>query len=307
MKIVLTGASGYLGQLLIGHFMRRGDEVVVVSRHAPPLPTGVRFVAWDGKEQGEWSRELDGADAVINLAGRTVNCRYNAENRRQILESRLQTTRAITVALQAAARPPRAWLNSSSATIYRDARDRAMDESTGEIGSGFSVEVCQAWEAALFAETLPGTRRVAMRLSMVFGQSAPVFQVFARLTKLGLGGAQGRGDQYVSWLHERDFLGAVDFLLEHEELSGAVNVCGPNPLTNREFMKAVRRAYGARFGLPGPRLGLEVGALLMGTETELILKSRRVVPRRLLEAGFQFEFERWPDAVSEVVQSQRRQ
>lgn len=161
MKIILTGASGYLGQLLIGHFAARGEEVVVISRHVPPLPPGARFVAWDGKGQGEWSRELDGADAVINLAGRTVNCRYNAENRRQILESRLQTTRAIATAIENAARPPQVWLNSASATIYRDARDRPMDESTGEVGIGFSVEVCQAWEAALLKRSsrkLAGSR-----------------------------------------------------------------------------------------------------------------------------------------------------
>jgi NAD dependent epimerase/dehydratase family enzyme len=174
------------------------------------------------------------------------------------------------------------------------------------MGKGFSVEVCQAWEAVLFEAPLPLTRRVAMRLSMVFGRPAPVFQVFARLAKLGLGGQQGDGGQYVSWLHEKDFVRAVEFLLEHTELSGTVNVCGPAPLPNRDFMRAVRKAFGVPFGLPGPRLALEVGAIFLRTETELILKSRRVVPRRLLDAGFEFEFNTWPAAVQDVVGGARQ-
>lgn len=300
MKIILTGASGYLGQLLAGHCAARGDEVVVVSRHAPPLPSGVRFVAWDAQQQDDWSTAVDGADAVINLAGRSVNCRYNTENRREILESRLQTTRAVSTAIQNATRPPRVWLNCSG-SIYGDIRERPMDEASGEIGSGFSVEVCRAWEAALFAAELPQTRRVAMRLSMVFGRSAPVFQVFARLAKLGLAGTQGDGGQYVSWLHEKDFLRAVDFLLEHQELSGAINVCGPAPLTNREFMREIRRAFSMPLGLPAPRPALELGAFFLGTETELLLKSRRVVPQRLVEEGFEFEFKTWAAAVRDIV------
>ena len=301
MKIVLTGASGYLGHLLTGHFTSGGHEVAVISRHKPQLPPGARFVAWDGRHQGPWSSALDGADAVINLAGRTVNCRYNEENRRQILESRLHATRAVGQAVAAASRPPAIWLNSSSATVYRDARDRPMDEAGGDIGSGFSVDVCLQWESALMELPLPGVRRIAMRLSMVFGRDAEVFKVMSRLVKLGLGGTQGDGVQYVSWLHDADFVRAVDWMLAHPELGGPVNVCAPAPLPNHEFMGILRRALKRPLGLPAPRPALEIGAFLMGTETELILKSRRVVPGKLLDSGFTFQFDSWRAAVDDVA------
>ncbi len=303
MKIVLAGASGYLGRLLTEHFAAGGHEVVVVSRRTPHLPTGARFVAWDARHQGKWSGEVDGADGVINLAGRSVNCRYNEENRRQILESRLESTRAVGVAIAAASRRPAVWLNANSATVYREARDRDMDEASGEIGSGFSVDVCRQWEAALMELPLPGVRRIAMRLSMVFGWEAEVFHVMSRLVRLGLGGTQGDGGQYVSWLHDTDFVRAVDWMLMHEELAGAVNVCAPAPLPNRDFMRTMRQALGRPFGLPAPRLALEVGAVFMRTETELILRSRRVVPGKLLDSGFRFLFEDWRAAVENVVDS----
>lgn len=300
MKIIITGASGYLGSVLAPFLSELGHEIVLVARRELdfPLPKNAHFSSWDGETLGNWAREIDGADAVINLAGKSVNCRYNEENRREILESRLQTTRAVSRAIAAATRPPGVWLNASGA-IYIDQRERDLDEN-GPLGEGFSVEVCKAWEAALFENNSPRTRRVALRIALIFGSSAPIYQVFARLTKLGLGGPQGSGGQYVSWIHERDCLRAIAFLLQ-SELSGPVNVCAPKPLPNREFMRALRRVFGAKIGLPAPTIAMKIGAVLLRTESELALKSRRVVPQKLLDAGFQFDFSTWSEAARDIV------
>ena len=284
MKIVLIGASGYLGAALYSYFS--GAQIVVVSRSKPDFEAP--FFAWDGENGGDWTNALENADAVINLAGRTVNCRYNEQNKREILESRTKSTRAISQAISKAKNPPRVWLNASTATIYRAERERDLDEN-GPIGDGFSVSVAQKWEQALFEEDLPQTRRVALRMSMIFGKSAPVFEVFSRLAKLGLAGPQGDGNQYVSWIHERDCCRALEFLIRNP-LEGAVNVCAPHPIPNREFLRVLRRGLGAPFGIPAPKFAMEIGAFLMRTETELPLKSRRVVPSRLLKSGFRFDF-----------------
>ncbi len=298
MKIILVGASGYLGQALVPFLQNANHELTVISRHDPKM--GAKFVAWDGKTMGDWAREFDGADAVINLAGRSVNCRYNAENKRQILDSRVQTTKLIGRAVNDAATAPRVWLNAASATIYRDARDRPMDETSGEIGHGFSVDVCQKWEQTLFAAPVE-CRRVAMRLAMVFG--APrggVYDAFEILVKLGFGGPMAGGGQYISWIHLHDFCRAVAFLLE-SELNGPINIAAPQPLTNAQFLSTLRRALKIPYALPTARWQLEIGALIGQTETELLLKSRRVVPTRLLDAGFAFDYPRWQSATRAIV------
>ncbi len=298
MKIILVGASGYLGHALVSFLKKADHELAVISRHDPK--NGARFIEWGGETMGAWAREFDGAAAVINLAGRSVNCRYNDENRRQILDSRVQTTTLVGRALADAGAPPRVWLNVASATIYRDARERAMDEETGEIGSGFSVDVCQAWEQTLFAAPVD-CRRVAMRLAMVFG--APrggVYDAFEILTKLGFGGPMAGGAQYISWIHLHDFCRAVAFLLQNE-LDGAVNIAAPQPLTNAQFLSTLRRALKIPYALPTARWQLEIGALAGQTETELLLKSRRVVPARLLDAGFTFDYPNWNEAARAIV------
>jgi hypothetical protein len=289
--------------VLAPYLAAKGHDLVLVARRELdfPLPSNAKFVIWDGKTLGDWAREVDGADAVINLAGRSVNCRYNEENRRLILESRLETTRIVGEAIEKSANPPRVWLNAASATIYRDERLRDMDEETGVIGSGFSVEVCKAWEGALFERHLPQTRRVALRMSMIFGRTAPVFEVFERLTKLGLGGPQGSGNQFVSWIHERDCLRAIWHLLRNEDLSGPINVCAPHPLPNREFTRVLRRVFGRSFGLPAPTIAMKIGAIFLRTEAELALKSRRAVPKKLLDAGFRFDFAKWRVAAQNIV------
>lgn len=301
-RLILAGGAGFLGRVLARHFMAERWDIVVLTRKARPAEAGCRFIPWDGESAGAWAAELEGADALVNLAGRTVNCRYTARNRQQIYDSRLKSTAALGAAIAKCARPPKVWLNSASATIYRHALDRAMDEATGEIGSGFSVDVCQRWERAFFDAPAPATRRVALRTAMVFGPGADgVFEAFRRIIRLGLGGTLGTGDQFVSWIHERDFARAVAWLIAHAELDGPVNLSAPNPLPNRDFMRTFREVCGAHIGLPATRWMLEIGALFLRTETELLLKSRRVVPGRLLDSGFAFEFPELRSALAEIV------
>lgn len=302
-QILIAGGGGFLGRLLTAHFLARGDRVTVLSRHpkADPRPK-VRTVAWDGETLDRWVAELDGADALVNLSGRSVNCRYNATNRREILESRLRSTRALGLALQRCVRPPSVWINSSSATIYRHALDRPMDEATGEIGAGFSVDVCRRWESALREAPTPRTRKVALRSTIVFGAGAGgAFAEFYRLVRLGLGGTMGPGTQFVSWIHADDFSRSVEWLMGCEELDGAVNAAAPHPLPNVDFMRELRRAAGKALGVPSPAWCLEFGAFLLRTETELLLKSRRVIPGRLIDSGFTFQYEHWREAARDLV------
>lgn len=304
-QILIAGGDGFLGRLLTTHFLARGDRVTILSRQPQPdRRPRLRTVAWDGETLDRWVAELDGTNALINLSGRSVNCRYNSANRRQILESRLRSTRALALALQRCVRPPSVWINSSSATIYRHALDRPMDEATGEFGDGFSVDVCRQWEAALREAPTPRTRKVALRSAIVFGSGAGgAFAAFYRLVRLGLGGTMGPGTQFVSWIHADDFSRSVEWLMGCEDLDGAVNAAAPHPLPNAEFMRQLRRAAGLPFGLPAPAWCLEFGALLLRTETELLLKSRRVIPGRLIDSGFTFQYESWCSAARALVTS----
>ena len=288
-RIVIAAAGGFLGRSLVSWFRAKGDDVVALVRR--PVPgLDAKQVLWDGETAGEWTSELEGADAVINLAGRSVDCRYHAENRRLILESRLKSTRVLGQAIGRCARPPVVWFNSASATIYRHSEDRPMDETTGEIGSGFSVDVCRAWEGEMEAAATPKTRKVMLRIAMVLGRDGGVFIPFRLLARLGLGGTLAGGRQYMSWLHEADLIGAIEFLMRRPDIAGAVNLSAPNPVTNAEWMREFRQRFGPGFGLPAAKWMLELGAFFLRTETELLLKSRRVIPGRLLEAGYCFRF-----------------
>lgn len=314
LRIVIPGGSGQVGQVLARHFQQRGDHVVVLTRS--PHTAQWETVHWDGVSAGLWTQYLDGADVCINLAGQSVNCRYTPENRAEIYNSRIISTRLLGEVIESLANPPSVWLNASTATIYRHALDRDMDEKTGELGGNepgapnswkFSIRVARDWEAAFFKARTPGTRKVAMRSAITFSPvPGNAFGVLSNLVRLGLGGKQGNGRQWVSWIHEDDFARAVEFLILHEELDGAVNICSPNPERNREFMGTLREAWDMPNGLPAPRPLLELAAMLMRTETELVLKSRRVVPGRLLEAGFQFEFPYWAHAAEDLVEKWRR-
>lgn len=302
--IVIPGGAGYLGQTLAQYFMRHSIPVVILSRHVRPAAALVKYVRWDGATLDRWAEEFAGAAAIINLAGRSVNCRYDEANKQEIYASRLASTKVIGAAIEDCAVPPPVWLNASSATIYRHAEDRAMDEATGEIGDGFSVDVCQQWEQAFAAAPTPHTRKVALRAAMVFGRGAGgVFEAFHNIVKLGLGGTLGKGTQFVSWIHAEDFCRAVRCVIEHKELAGAVNLSSPHPLPNAEFMRIFRAVCRQPIGLPAAEWMLEAGAFFLRTETELLLKSRRVVPGRLLAAGFEFRYPTFTDALRAIVES----
>lgn len=305
-RIILAGGSGFLGQLLARWFSERQYEVIVLTRRPRERSGIAREVRWDGRTLGAWTSELEGALAVINLAGRSVNCRYHARNRREILDSRIESTRVLGEAIARCARPPRIWLNSSTATIYRHSFDRAMDEAgeiaaTPEAKDAFSVEVAVAWEKAFVETITPDTRKVALRTAMVLGAGEnSVFPTLRRLVRFGLGGKMASGRQYISWVHGEDFCRAIEWLIEHEEFSGIVNVASRNPLPNAEMMRVLRCVVGMPIGLPAPLWLLEIGTFLLRTETELVIKSRRVVPARLLASGFQFRFPEFEQAVAEL-------
>jgi uncharacterized protein (TIGR01777 family) len=298
-----------VGHILARYFHARGDEVTVLSRNPRAAPW--RVVFWDGARAGAWAGEIERSDVCLNLAGRSVNCRYNAANRRAIYESRVQTTRLLNEVMASFKHPPRLWVNASMATIYRHALDRAMDEWSGELGGNeagapdtwnFSIDVAKAWEEAFFSTPTPRTRKVAIRSAMTFSPDrGGVFDVFSGLVRRGLGGMQGPGTQFVSWIHEADFVRAIEVLIAREGFSGVVNVASPNPIRNCDFMRALREAWNVRGGLPTPAWVLEIGAWMMRTESELVLKSRRVVPGRLLNAGFKFRFPEWPAAARQLV------
>jgi uncharacterized protein (TIGR01777 family) len=314
LHIVIPGGSGHLGTILARHFHEQNHFVSVISRY--PKPRDWQTVHWDPYEMGEWRECMQWADLVINLAGRSVNCRYNASHRREIRNSRIVTTERIGKAIAQSSRPPRLWLNASTATIYRQSEDRPMDESTGEIGGSepdlpsawrFSVEVATRWEQTFFSADTPRTRKVALRAAMVMSpESGGAFDAFLRLVRYGMGGRAGSGRQFVSWVHEVDFIRSIEFLIAREDMAGPVNICSPHPVTNEEFMCNLRRAWCTSYiGIPSPSPLLEVGAFLLRSETELVLKSRRVVPGRLLNAGFEFHFPEWRGACRDLVERWR--
>jgi len=308
MKVVIPGGTGQVGTILARAFHSAGHDVVVVGRATRLSPW--RTINWDAKTIGAWAEELSGADAVVNLAGHTVNCRYTPKNRRLIMQSRVDTTRLVGEAIAGASPPPPVWLQASTATIYAHRFDANNDDLTGRLGGDepdapptwrFSIEVATAWERALNQAETPKTRKVLMRSAMIMSPDrGGIFDVILRLVRFGLGGPVAGGRQYVSWIHDQDFSRAVLWLIEHQNLEGPVNLASANPLPYSQFVRALRKAWGIPFGLPATRWMLEIGAIPLQTETELILKSRRVVPRRLIDSGFAFQFPRWTEAASDL-------
>jgi uncharacterized protein (TIGR01777 family) len=309
VKVVIPGGSGHLGHVLARSFARDGHDVVILSRRRAALPW--RVVAWDAVSLGAWTAELEHADVLINLAGRSVNCRYTPARRREILDSRVMSTRILGEAVARAAHPPRVWLQSSTATIYAHRYDAGNDEATGVIGGSepgvpetwnFSIDVATKWEREFDRASTPGTRKVAMRSAIVMSpERGGPFEVLLQLVRRGLGGTSGDGRQFVSWIHDQDFVRAVQWLIDRADISGIVNLAAPTPLPNADFMRALRHAWGTSIGLPAPAWLLEIGALFMRTETELVLKSRRVVSTRLRDHGFVFTWPVWPEAARDLV------
>ncbi len=310
MKIVIPGGSGQVGTVLSRAFHADGHDVVVLSRRPGVQPW--RAVGWDGSSPGAWQQEIDGCDVVINLAGRSVNCRYTPANRQEILRSRVSSTRIVGEAIARAVHPPRVWLQAGTATIYAHRYDGPNDEYTGILGGSessapdawrFSIEVARAWERAFDDAVTGRTRKVALRSAMTLSPDpGGVFATLLGLARLGLGGRAGDGRQFMSWVHYQDFVAAVRWLIDRDDLAGVINVASPNPLPNAEFMRVLRDACRVPFGLPTTRWMLEIGAFFMRTETELILKSRRVVPARLPESGFTFRFPNWEAAARDLCQ-----
>lgn len=313
LRMIIPGGEGHLGRLLASRLTTNGHTVTTFTRNqnASSAIHPWKTLFWDGQSAGPWTEALGNADVLINLAGRSVDCRYTAANRAEIMDSRVDSTTVLGRAIQALKQPPRLWLNASTATIYRHTYDRAMDESSGEFGGEepdappiwrFSIDVARQWEQALFASNTPQTRKIALRTGMVMSpEPGGIFEMILRMVRVGLGGAWGNGRQFMSWIHDVDFCRAIEFLIEQEDISGAVNLTSPNPLPNRQFLAELRDAWGIRVGLPSSAWMLAIGALVLGTETELLLKSRRVVPAILQDHGFRFCFPLWSEAAQDLV------
>jgi uncharacterized protein (TIGR01777 family) len=298
-RIVIAGGTGFLGKILTERF-KNEYQVVILTRGADKTSNGVSYVHWDGKTAGPWVDVTNGAEVVINLNGKSVDCRYTEKNKALIYATRLDATEALDRAIQEVAQPPKLWINASSATIYRHSLDKVMDER-GEFGTGFSVDVCQRWEAMFNKFDLPGTRKVLLRTGIVLGKDGGPLKPLKMLARLGFGGKQGRGDQYFSWLHEDDFASIVDFIIHHQTCEGVYNVTAPNPIPNADIMRSLRAALHMPIGIPLPEWLLKVGAGIIQTENELVLKSRRVVPARLFQEGYSFKYADIRAALKDLV------
>lgn len=291
-KIVLAGGTGFIGRYLAEKFKALSYEVIIISRNNA-------HIQWDNKYEVE--NALNGAEMLINLAGKSVNCRYNQKNKDEILRSRTATTKILGEAILNCENPPALWINSSTATIYRHAVDKSMTENDGEIGTGFSVDVATSWEKSFFDFQLPNTRQIALRMAIILGQGGGVMEPFVNLVRFGLGGKQGNGKQMFSWLHVEDLFNIILFLQNKNELNGVFNCSAPNPVDNATLMKSLRKTMKASIGLPSPEWMLKMGAVLIGTETELILKSRWVIPDKLIKAGYQFKFPFIDGALEDIL------
>lgn len=296
-RVVIAGANGFLGRYLSRHFHAKGWEVVGMARRKKGLDPNCAYIEWDGKTLGDWAQYLNGAHAVINLVGRSVNCRYSRLNMRQIMDSRVKSTEVIGQAIAACEHPPTVWLNASTAAIYKTLKNRAQCEG-GKVGESFAAKVGKAWEGAFFGAELPDTiRRVALRTSLVMAdEPGTVYRYLLKLAKFFLGGPVAGGKQMMSWIHVQDYCRAVEWLVEHQEIRGALNITSPEPVTNAEMMKRFRKKAKRPFGLPAATWMVEIGAFFLRTETELIVKSLWVEPKRLQQNGFEFlypELEPW--------------
>ncbi len=300
-KIVIAGGSGFLGQCLTEHFVQLKCEVVVLTRRYQLDRPHIHYYMWNAESLGAWQKQLEEADVLINLTGKSVDCRYTEFNKQEIYHSRLASTYVLGKAIEQCKTPPRLWINSSSATIYADSYTKEMDEYTGRFGKGFSVDVCKKWEQTFYSFRFPKTRQVAIRTAIVLGKNGGAWLPFLQLTNKGFGASQGSGEQYVSWIHETDFCNAISFIIDHYEITGSINLSAPEPIRNKDFMLHIRNARKLPIGIPIPTWLIHFGARLIGTEAELVLKSRRVVPFKLLEYGFQFRFSTLPKAIHSLL------
>lgn len=298
--IIIAAGTGFIGEGLIDHFSGQ-NKLIILSRHPQQDRRNVSYRYWDGRTAGEWAQCLEGADLLINLAGKSVNCRYTASNKAAIFASRTDSTSVLGEALKKVKHPPSLWINAASATIYRHAEDRPMDEFTGEMENDFSVQVCKRWEKTFNDITLPDTRKVVLRIAVTLGKQGGVMSPYLNLVKFGLGGHQGNGRQMFSWVHIEDVAGMMEWIYDHPECSGTYNCSAPDPVPNKTFMQTLRSAAGHTFGLPAYTWMLKIGAAIIGTETELLLKSRWVLPTRITQAGFAFKHPQLQGAFEDII------
>lgn len=289
-KLIIAAGTGFLGQVILNHFKDKLEEIVILTRGKSKTTANVKYVNWDAKTLSSWEKELENVDVLINLAGKSVDCRYTEKNKAEILSSRIDSTSILNEAVSQCKNPPKYWLNSSTSTIYRHSEDKQMTEENGEIGNDFSMNVAKSWEKTFFEIETPKTLKTALRTSIVLGKNGGAFIPLKRLTQFGLGGKQGKGNQFISWIHEKDFARAIEFIIE-KEMTGIINVVSQKPIRNRDFMSELRKSLKIPIGIPTPKPILKIGAKIIGTETELVLKSRNVIPERLQENGFEFEFD----------------
>lgn len=299
-KLIIAAGTGFLGQVLVSHFKNKFREIVILTRGKSQTIDGIKYVNWNARTFTGWESELEDATVLINLAGKSVDCRYTKENKRAILLSRIESTKVLNKAVLNCVNPPKHWLNSSTSTIYRFSLDKEMDEVNGEIGNDFSMNVAQSWEKAFFKIETPNTLKTALRTSIVLGKNGGAFIPLKTLAKIGLGGKQGKGNQFISWIHEDDFANAVEFVLQ-KEITGVINIVSPKPIRNTDFMEKLRKAVGFPFGIPINETLLRFGAKIINTESELVLKSRNVIPKRILENGFKFKYENVEDTFKNLL------
>ncbi|MBX9784542.1 MAG: TIGR01777 family oxidoreductase [Chitinophagaceae bacterium] len=312
-KIIIAGGSGFIGEEMIKHFGRE-NQLIILTRNKTHSANNrnqfsslskedlinTSYVHWDGVTVGDWARELEAADILINLSGKSVNCRYTEKNKAAIFSSRLLPTKALGEAISKLTTPPKLWINASSATIYRHATDKPQDEYTGEIKNDFSVQVCKQWEETFYNQRTPFTGKVALRMAITLGPGGVMIPYF-NLLKFALGGHQGSGKQMYSWVHIEDTCRMIEWLYEHDELEGTFNCSSPNPVTNEAFMSTLRKVTGYKIGLPAFEWMIKIGTAITGTEAELVLKSRWVVPTKILETGFQFKYPQLEAALKDVI------
>lgn len=299
-KIVIAGGSGFVGKAISEHFLTKGYQVIVLTRSNSCLKNNIHYQQWDGKTFDKWTKSLEDSTLIINLTGKSVNCRYTDKNKAEIISSRVDATHILGKAIEQLNNPPQLWLNASTATIYDYSLTKAMSEEDGDIGHDFSMSVAKTWEDEFNKAKTLKTRKVALRISLVLGKGEGILPVLTRLTKLGLGGYHGNGKQKFAWIHIKDLLQIIDFIQENKQLTGAINCTSTSNICNKDFMKALRNSLNVPFGIATPKPLLELGSLLMGTESELILKSRFVTPKRLLDNGFEFEFNNISEALIDL-------
>lgn len=298
-KILIAGGSGFLGKVLEAYFSKKGYKIIILTRS----PKKENHILWDAETIGNWANELESTEILINLTGKSVDCRYTEKNKKLILNSRVKSTNILGQAINLCKKSPKVWLNASTATIYEYSLTKENSEESGKYGDDFSMNIAKSWENTFYSTINLKTRKIALRTSIVLGKNGGAIPTLKKLTKFGLGGKQGNGKQKVSWIHEQDFARAVEFIINNDNLSNSINLCVPKPTDNSTLMKSLRKVLGISFGVNQPKIVVQLGALLIGTESELVLKSRNVIPKILLDNGFKFQYTNIETALQQLIKS----